>query len=106
MRMLMKVSLPAERANAAIQAGSFANTIQAILEEQRPEAVYFTEMNGQRTGLIFVNLEETSDVIRFAEPWWQAFGGSVEWHPAMVPADLGTGGAALEAAAQKYGRQG
>jgi hypothetical protein len=105
MRFLLKVTLPAERANQAILNGSFAETITAILEEQKPEAAYFTEMDGQRTATIFLNLEETSEIVRYAEPWWQAFGGSVEWHPAMIPDDLRKAGRALEAAADRYGRR-
>ena len=103
MRFLIKVTLPVEQANAAIKEGRLGQTIGAILEEQKPEAAYFTEMGGQRTALIFVNLEETSQIVNFAEPWWLAFGGSVEWHPAMNPEDLMKAGPALEAAAEKYG---
>lgn len=77
--------------------------VGAILEEQKPEAAYFTEMDGQRTALIFVDFAETSQLPSITEPWWLAFGGSVEVHPAMNAEDLMKAGPALEAAAKKYG---
>lgn len=103
MRFLIKVTIPAEKGNAVIKDGSLPKTIGAIMEEQKPEAAYFTEMGGQRTGLIFVNIEDASQIPAIAEPWWMAFGGSVEFHPAMSPEDLMKAGPALAAAAQKYG---
>ena len=105
MRFLLKVTLPVVQTNEAILNGSFAETVMSILEEQGPEAAYFTEIDGQRTATIFLNLEETSEIVKYAEPWWMAFGGSVEWHPAMTPADLRKAGRFLEAAATKYGRR-
>ena len=103
MRFLIKVTVPAEKGNATIKDGSLPKNVGAILEEQKPEAAYFTEIDGQRTALIFVNFEEPSQLPAFAEPWWMAFGGSVEFHPAMNAEDLMKAGPALEAAAKKYG---
>lgn len=102
MRFLVKVSVPNEKGNALIKDGSLGHKIGAILQEQHPEAAYFTEMDGQRTGLIFVNIEDTSEIVRIAEPWWLTFGGSVEWHPAMDSEDLMKSGPYMEAAAKKY----
>jgi hypothetical protein len=105
MRFLVQVTLPAEQANEAIRNGSFAETIESILTEQKPEAAYFTELDGQRTATIYVNLEDPSEIAKYSEPWWMAFGGSVEWHPVMTPDDLRKAGRYLESAASKYGRR-
>jgi hypothetical protein len=105
MRFLLKVTLPAENTNEAIASGRFAETVQSILSEQKPEAAYFTEMDGQRTATIYVNLENESEIVKYAEPWWMAFGGSVEWHPAMTPEDLGKAARYLDDASHKYGRR-
>ena len=52
MRFLVKVNIPVEPGNAAAKAGKLGATIQSILAEQKPEAAYFTDDNGQRTALI------------------------------------------------------
>lgn len=103
MRFLVKITVPVEKGNAAIKDGSLPKIVKAIMEEQRPEAAYFTEIDGQRTALVFVNIEETSKIPSIGEPWWLAFGGSVEFHPAMIAEDLMKAGPDLEAAAKKYG---
>jgi hypothetical protein len=105
MRFLLEVTLPAVQTNEAIVNGRFAETIQSILNEQKPEAAYFTEIDGQRTANIYVNLENESEIVKYAEPWWLSFGGSVEWHPAMTPEDLAKAGRYLDDAAHKYGRR-
>ncbi len=103
MRILLKVSLPTEVANDKAQDGTMGSTIQSILAEQEPEAAYFTEFDGERTGIIVVNIDEASEIPAIAEPWFQAFEAGVEFHPAMVAADLEAAGADIEAAAEEYG---
>ena len=43
MRFLLKVNIPVESGNAAAKAGKLGATIQSILEDLKPEAVYFTD---------------------------------------------------------------
>jgi hypothetical protein len=50
MRMIMTVSIPVEAGNAAVLNGSLGPTIQQILAELKPEAAYFAEEDGKRTG--------------------------------------------------------
>jgi hypothetical protein len=45
--------MPVESGNVAAKAGKLGATIQSILEDLKPEAVYFTDNNGQRAGFIF-----------------------------------------------------
>ena len=103
MRMLFKVSIPVESGNAVIKNGTLGSTIGSILEEIKPEAAYFAEDNGVRTGFIFVNVASESDIPRLAEPWFLAFNASVELHPCMTGEDLEKAGPAIEAAVKKYG---
>ncbi len=102
MRMLFKVSMPVEEANAKMKDGSFGTTVHSILEGMKPEAAYFAEDNGLRTGFIFVDVATESDIPRLAEPWFLAFNAGVEIHPAMIPADLEKAGPAIGDAVQKY----
>ncbi|HLF18271.1 MAG TPA: hypothetical protein VI749_05170 [Candidatus Omnitrophota bacterium] len=103
MRVLLKIELPTEKANTLASGGLLGGTIKTILDEQKPEAAYFIEMNGRRTGIIVLNLAEESQIPATVEPWFLAFNASVEIHPAMVLADLAKGGAAIDKAAKKYG---
>ena len=55
MRFLLKVNIPVDAGNAAAKAGKLGATIQSILADLKPEAVYFTDDNGQRTAFILKN---------------------------------------------------
>jgi len=88
----------------AAKAGKLGETIQSILADIKPEAVYFTDENGQRTGFIIFDMQDNSQVPAIAEPWFLAFNASIEIHPVMVPADLAKAGSAIERAAKNYGR--
>ncbi len=103
MRFLLKVSIPTAAGNAAITSGKLASTIQSILAELKPEAAYFAEMDGQRTGIIVVDMQDPSQIPAVAEPFFLGLGAKVEFHPAMTPEDLGKAGPAIEAAVKKYG---
>ena len=102
MRMLFKVNMPVQEANAAMKNGSFGATVHSILEGMKPEAAYFAEDKGMRTGFIFVDVATESDIPRLAEPWFLAFNASVELHPAMTAADLEKAGPSIEDAVKKY----
>lgn len=102
MRFLLKVSIPVESGNAAAKAGKLGTTVQAILAEQKPEAAYFTDDNGQRTAFIFLEMKDASQIPAIAEPWFLAFNAGIEFHPVMVPEDLAEAGSAIEQAVKKY----
>src|SRR4051812_11456057 len=102
MRVLLKVNIPVETGNAAAKAGKLGATIQAILAEQKPEAAYFTDDKGQRTGYLFLDLAEASQIPAIAEPWMLSFNASIELHPVMIPDDLAKAAGAIEKAVKKY----
>jgi hypothetical protein len=103
MRFLLKVSIPVEAGNAAAKAGKLGTIIQSILTELKPEAAYFTDDNGRRTGFIFLDMQDAAQIPAIAEPWFLALHASVEFHPVMVPDDLAKAGGAIAAAVAKYG---
>jgi hypothetical protein len=104
MRMMLKVSIPVEAGNAAVRSGSLGSTIQSILADLKPEAAYFSEENGERTGYIFFDMKESSQLPSIAEPWFLAFNATLTLRPAMNPQDLAEGGPGIERAAKRFGK--
>jgi hypothetical protein len=104
MRMLMKVTIPGPEGNAAIIDGTLGSTIGSILADLKPEAVYFAEENGARTGFIFLNMENASQIPALAEPWFLAFNAKVELRPVMTVEDLKNSAPGMESAVRKYAR--
>ena len=103
MRHVLVITLDTARANDAAREGRLGETIGRILEEQAPEAIYFTEIDGDRTGIMVIDIPTAADIPRIAEPWFLAFDATIGFHPAMVPADLQAAGPAIAAAAEAYG---
>ena len=102
MRVMLKVTIPVEAGNAATKDGKLAETIQSILADLKPEAVYLTDNQGQRAAYIFMDLQDSSDIPRIAEPWFLALNASIELHPVMIPEDLAKAGPGIEQAVKKY----
>jgi len=103
MRFLVKVEMPVDRGNSFAREGMLGRKIQAILEEQKPEAAYFVAFNGKRTGLLFLDVQEPSQIPAIAEPWFLAFNAHIEATPAMTPEDLAKAGPSIEKAVKKFG---
>src|SRR3972149_9371465 len=102
MRFLLKVNIPVESGNKAAKAGKLGSIIQSILADLKPEAVYFSDDKGQRTGYLFLDMQDASQIPAIAEPWFLAFDASIEIHPVMTPEDLAKAGSAIENAVKKY----
>ena len=102
MRMLLKVNIPTESGNAAVRNGNLQSTIKGILDELKPEAAYFAEENGKRTGYIFFDMKESSQLPAIAEPWFLALSAEITVRPAMNQQDLGTAASAMDKAAKSW----
>jgi len=100
MRMLVNVKIPNDEFNDAVRDGTAGEKMQDILEDAKPEAVYFTEYDGQRGAVMVVDVKEASDVPRLAEPWYLLFDAEVEFRVAMTPGDLEKAG--LESLGEKW----
>jgi hypothetical protein len=91
MRMLMNITFPSEPFNSAARDGTVGLKIKRILDAQAPQAVYFTERDGERGAVLVVDVTEPSDIPALAEPWFLTFDATVELRIAMTPDDLARG---------------
>ena len=104
MRMLLRVSIPAEAGNAAAKAGTLGSTVQKILADLKPEAAYFfADDAGNRSGSIVFDMQDTSQIPEIAEPWFLAFNAKVSFRPVMNPQDLAAAVPGIAKAVQQYG---
>jgi hypothetical protein len=71
--MLVTARFPPEPFNTLSRKSEAGKILQNIVEELKPEAVYFTELRGQRGAILVVDLPSPSDVPRFAEPSFLSF---------------------------------
>ena len=100
MRMLLNVKFPHAEFNQAVRDGTVGQKVRRIFADTKPEAVYFTEQNGQRGAILIIDLPDPSKVPAFAEPWFLAFNATVEFHIVMTPDELQRAG--LEELGKKW----
>ena len=100
MRMILHAKIPNEKFNAAVRDGSVGGKVKKILDETKAEAVYFTNYDGHRGAIMIISIEDSSEVPKFAEPWFLSFNADVEFHVAMTPEELGRAG--LEKIGEKW----
>jgi hypothetical protein len=100
MRFILQATLCVERFNQAVRDGTAGKTIGRILEDAKPEAVYFCAKDGKRTAILIVNMSSASEIPRLAEPWMLHFDAAIELQPTMTPQDLQQAG--LDEIASKW----
>lgn len=104
MRMLLRVSIPMETGNAAAKAGTLGSTIEEIVADLKPEAVYwYADDNGQRSGSVVFDLKDPSQIPAVAEPWFLAFNAKVSLRPIMNTKDFEEAGPSIAEAVKRYG---
>jgi hypothetical protein len=88
MRFILHVSLPVDKFNAAVRDGTAGDKIGRILDETKPEAAYFCADDGKRGGFLIVDMNDVSEMPKYAEPWFLQFDATVKFLPTMTPEDL------------------
>jgi fatty acid-binding protein DegV len=104
MRFMITCRIPVEEGKELARAGSLHSTIHSIMEELKPEAAYFSDIEGGRSGYIVVNMDDASEIAARVEPLLLRLGATIQIHPVMTPEELGQATLATEQASQKeYG---
>jgi hypothetical protein len=95
MRVIARITVPVEVGNRAIKDGSLGAVMQETAERWKPEAMYFTAFDSQRTAIIVFDLPDASDIPVFAEPFFGRLDAGLELAPVMTADDLRKGVAKL-----------
>jgi len=101
MRFMLKASIPVDTGNASAKQGY--KVLPEILEQLKPEAVYFYAEQGKRTALLILDLADASQIPAVSEPFFLAMNAAVEIYPVMIPEDLQKAVPAVAKAVEKYG---
>ena len=101
MRFMVTVRVPMDEGNTAVTHGSLGQTLEAIIDELKPEAAYFGPIEGARGGYLVVNFDDPSQLPAVAEPLFLGLGATIQISPVFTPEELPA--ETLQQAAQKYG---
>lgn len=91
MRFMLKVQIPTEAGNAAVQNGRLAEVVGHFMETSRPEAAYFTVENGNRLMVAFLDMQDVSQMPAIGEPFFMTLGAQITFTPAMNAQELKQG---------------
>ena len=101
MRTLLKATLEVTASNKAIMDGTLPKIMQATMEKIKPEASYFTAMDGCRSCIMVFDLKDPSEIPGIAEPFFLQLNAKVEFSPVMNADDLKKGLEALQGTMNK-----
>ena len=95
MRTMMKIMIPIEAANKAMQDGSAKQILATALETLRPEAAYFYPSEAGREILLFIDVKDVSDLPLIGDPFFKGLSARVTFAPVMNAQDFQVGLAKL-----------
>ena len=98
MRMMLRFTLSVEKGNQAFNDGSLGRTMESVMTKLKPEAAYFAPLDGKRSGMLFFDIAEPSQIVEVVEPLFLNLDAAVEIIPVMNAEDLRKG---LAKASQK-----
>lgn len=95
----MRVSIPVDKGNAAIQNGKLPQTMETFIQRYKPENAYFTTVDGNRTAFFFLEVQDSSLMPQLSEPFFSELGANVQFAPCMNAQELKRGLEAVMGAA-------
>ena len=103
MRCMLTFRIPPEEGNAAMKDGRFKSVFESIIEDLKPEAAYFAEIEGARGGYMVVNIDDSTQMPAVFEPLHLGLGATVQVHPVFTLDDMPRVMETLDQVVQKYG---
>ena len=88
MKMLLMVEFPHEPFNALVRSGKIGEIMNRVLETIKPEATYFTEHDGMRSGIFLIDIEDPSEIPGYAEPFFLNFQANCKLRVVMSAQNL------------------
>lgn len=89
MRMMMRLTMPVEKGNEAINSGAWDKILDHIIATLKPEAAYFHLDDGRRAATFIYEAENAEEMAVINEPIFQALNASIDQQPVLTAADLG-----------------
>jgi uncharacterized protein DUF3303 len=91
MRVMLRVTLDVQAGNRAIAENKLQQLMPQMMEQFKPEAVYFGPDGGRRTAFFFIEVKDSSQIPAITEPFFQELNATVEFIPVMNADDLRKG---------------
>ena len=91
MKFLLRLHMPTEYGNKMLQDPNFPKILEGVLNQIKPEAVYFTPFEGERGIYMIVNLSSADMIATISEPLWNTFNCKLDLQPVMELKDLQQG---------------
>jgi hypothetical protein len=88
MRMMVSWKADVEATNELVRNGTLMDSIQAMIDQLKPEAAYFFANDGCRGGLMVFDMADSSQIPPVAEPLFLQHNAKVEFTPVMNTDDL------------------
>lgn len=91
MRLLVRAKIPVDAGNKMVQDPNFLKNLEQYMNKVKPEAAYFTPIDGDRAMSFILNIDNNYEMPSIVEPLFQEMGAKVEVFPVMNFDDLKKG---------------
>ncbi len=103
MRFFIRATMPVDVGNELVSDPEFGQKMKKIIEDLKPEEVYYSVEFGQRTIYFVVNVKSSHEIPSKAEPLWQALAADVDFIPVMNQKEFAKAAPSLARAVKKHG---
>ncbi len=91
MRFMYKFTIPVEQGNIAFADGTLSEAIDQLIAKAEPEAAYFTMLDGERAGILFIEADDASHFTRLNEPLMAKLDAAIDIIPVQSIDELRQG---------------